>query len=175
MKRLKLFVPLIVFCVMAAFLALGLRNDPSYLPSAMIGKPLPQFTLMVLETDQQVVTTDLVDLMGEPFLLNVWATWCPTCAAEHKYLQTLADRGVKIIGLNYKDENDKARQWLARLGNPYEFNIVDPDGRMGLNLGVYGAPETFIIDRKGVIRFRHAGDMNERVWQGEMASIFKGL
>lgn len=175
MKRWKLFVPLIIFCVLAAFLAAGLRNDPSYLPSAMIGKPLPSFTLMKLEDSQPIVTSELAAMIGEPFLLNVWATWCPTCAAEHKYLQTLADRGVKIVGLNYKDENDKALRWLERLGNPYEFNIVDPDGRMGLNLGVYGAPETFIVDRQGIIRFRHAGDMNERVWQSEMAAMFQGL
>jgi cytochrome c biogenesis protein CcmG/thiol:disulfide interchange protein DsbE len=97
-------------------------------------------------------------------LVNVWATWCPTCKAEHAFLNELAKEGVKIVGINYKDDDFKARQWLQAYGNPYLFNIADPDGKLGLELGVYGAPETFLVDSKGIIRAKHIGDLNPAVW-----------
>lgn len=172
MKRWKLFVPLAIFAVLVVFLWRGLSIDPSHLPSALVGKPLPEFSLPSL-SDGAVVDRDKI--IGEPFLLNVWATWCPTCIHEHPYLMKLAEQGVKIVGLNYKDENDKALQWLERLGDPYHLNIVDAEGILGLNLGVYGAPETFIVDREGVIRHRHAGDLNDRVWKSQLAPIFGSL
>ncbi|NGH43123.1 DsbE family thiol:disulfide interchange protein, partial [Escherichia coli] len=106
-------------------------------------------------------------------LLNVWATWCPTCRAEHQYLNTLAARGVRVVGLKYKDDRAKAVTWLNSLGNPYALSLYDGDGMLGLDLGVYGAPETFLIDGQGIIRYRHAGDMNERVWQQEVLPLYK--
>ncbi len=172
MSRLKLFVPLVVFLVMAIFLWRGLSLNPQELPSALVGKTLPEFELPVLSETRKV---DQKDIVGEPFLLNVWATWCPTCINEHPFLMELQERGIKIIGLNYKDEDAKAVAWLQRLGDPYQFNIVDAEGRLGLHLGVYGAPETFIVDKDGVVKYRHAGDLNERVWAAKMAPIFSSL
>jgi len=171
-NRFKLFIPLIVFVVISIFLWRGLSLDPNNVPSALIGKPLPKVSLPALKQERVV---EREELLGQPFLLNVWATWCPTCIHEHPYLVKLAERGVKIVGLNYKDETDKALVWLERLGDPYSVNIVDTEGRMGLSLGVYGAPETFIVDSKGVIRYRHAGDVNDRVWKEKLAPIYSTL
>ena len=114
-------------------------------------------------------------LQGKVRLLNVWATWCPACRAEHDYLQQLADSGVAIVGLNYKDEREAALKWLQQLGNPYEFNIYDPKGTLGFDLGVYGAPETYVIDAKGLVRYRHVGEVNERVWQSKFVPLLKAL
>lgn len=174
MTRLRLFVPLIVFLVLVVFFLLTLLSgrDPQELPSVLVGKTIPEVDLPALQTGE-MVSRDM--MLGEPFLLNVWATWCPTCIHEHPFLMKLAERGVKIIGLNYKDENPKALAWLERLGDPYAFNIVDKEGRLGLDLGVYGAPETFIVDKDGTILYRHAGDLNERVWKSKLAPIYSGI
>ncbi len=172
MNRIKLFIPLLVCVVIGAFLYKALDNDPSVLPSALIGKPFPEFNLPRLKSDTMVTRDDLI---GEPFLLNVWATWCPTCVSEHPYLGALAESGIRIVGLNYKDENQKALGWLKRLGDPYMLNIVDADGRLGLHLGVYGAPETFLIDKNGIILHRRAGDLNARVWKDEFLPILQAL
>ena len=160
--RLKLFIPLILFAAMAVFLFRGLSLNPQELPSALIDQPLPQFELPALGQERILAREDL---LGEPALLNVWATWCVACRVEHPYLQQLADSGVLIYGVNYKDEDGAAARWLAELGNPYRFNIADRDGSLGLDLGVYGAPETYLLDADGVIRYRHVGVVDERVWQ----------
>jgi cytochrome c biogenesis protein CcmG/thiol:disulfide interchange protein DsbE len=163
MNRTMLFIPLIIFVVMAIFLGSGIgREDKDVLPSPLIGKPFPQFILQQVETEKQLTQSDL---QGKPMLVNVWATWCPTCKAEHEFLNTLAAEGVRIIGINYKDDDDEAKGWLRDYGNPYEFNISDPKGKLGLELGVYGAPETFFVDGDGIIRAKHVGDLNLRVWQ----------
>lgn len=163
MNRTMLFIPLIIFVVMAIFLGSGIgREDKDVLPSPLIGKPFPQFILQQVETEKQLTQ---MDLQGKPMLVNVWATWCPTCKAEHEFLNTLAAEGVRIIGINYKDDDDEAKVWLRDYGNPYEFNISDPKGKLGLELGVYGAPETFFVDGDGIIRAKHVGDLNLRVWQ----------
>lgn len=173
MNRLKLFIPLFVFIILCGFLFAGLGKDPSHLPSVLIGKPFPEFSAPKLKNATEIVSKK--DLPNEPFLLNLWATWCTVCIQEHPFLKKLAEQGIPIVGVSYKDENDKALQWLNRLGDPYLFNIVDTDGRLGLSLGVYGAPETYIVDKNGVIQYRHAGDVNERVWSGKMAPIFNSL
>lgn len=173
-SRLKLFIPLGVFVVIAIFLGFGLGNDPSELPSALIDKPMPAFSLPMLNEELGQPSEKLVtqkDLIGTPFLLNIWATWCPTCIHEHPYLMTLAERGVKIVSINYKDEDEEAKGWLARLGNPYALTIVDREGRLGLDLGVYGAPETFVVDAQGIIRHRHVGEVNEKVWKSTLAPL----
>jgi cytochrome c biogenesis protein CcmG/thiol:disulfide interchange protein DsbE len=163
MNRILLFIPLIIFVVMAAFLGGGIgREDKEVLPSPLIDKPFPQFILQQVEAEKQLTQSDL---QGKPMLVNVWATWCPTCKAEHEFLNTLAAEGVRIIGINYKDDDDEAKVWLRDFGNPYEFNISDPQGKLGLELGVYGAPETFFVDGDGIIRAKHVGDLNQRVWQ----------
>jgi cytochrome c biogenesis protein CcmG/thiol:disulfide interchange protein DsbE len=163
MNRILLFIPLIIFIMIAAFLGGGIgRENKDVLPSPLIDKPFPQFILQQVEAEKQLTQSDLE---GKPMLVNVWATWCPTCKAEHQFLNTLAAQGVRIIGINYKDDDEKAKVWLRDFGNPYEFNISDPKGKLGLELGVYGAPETFFVDGDGIIRAKHVGDLNQRVWQ----------
>lgn len=176
MNKNILFIPLVLFLLLAAALLYQLtRNadgdDPTRLESALIGKPVPVFKLESLESpgktfDQAVLHN------GQPLLLNVWATWCPTCRAEHQYLNTLAQQGIRVVGLNYKDNRQKAVNWLNTLGNPYALSLYDGNGMLGLDLGVYGAPETFLIDGQGIIRYRHAGDLNERVWQQEVKPLW---
>ncbi len=171
MNRIKLFIPLIIFSVLAIFLLLGLHNDPSKLPSALIGKPLPAFSLPVLGKEGETITNE--DLIGEPFLLNVWATWCPSCRVEHPYLLQLQERGVNIIGLNYKDDDAAALVWLEKLNNPYKLNIVDAEGRLGLDLGVYGAPEVYVVDSKGIIQHRNVGVIDDKVWKQTLAPLMQ--
>ncbi len=169
MQRLKLFLPLIAFVALAGFLFRGLSLDPTALPSARLGDPLPDFSLPALHTDA-LLTAD--SLKGEVSLLNVWATWCYSCRVEHPFLLSLAEQGVPIYGLNYKDEAAKAQEWLAQLGDPYTRTIVDADGTLGLDLGVYGAPETYVVDAEGVVRYRHVGVVDEAVWQNSLAPFF---
>nr|WP_086941080.1 DsbE family thiol:disulfide interchange protein [Thaumasiovibrio occultus] len=152
------------------------RVDPdnlTTLESALIGKPVPEFVLEDLR--QEGKTYQQYIFQGEPMLLNVWATWCPTCYAEHQYLNQLAANGVKIIGMNYKDNRSKAVGWLNDLGDPYQINLFDGDGMLGLDLGVYGAPETFIIDANGIIRYRHVGDVNARNWEKTLQPLYQKL
>jgi cytochrome c biogenesis protein CcmG/thiol:disulfide interchange protein DsbE len=176
MARLKLFVPLIIVVAMGLMFFAVLMDedyDPQALPSALIDKPLPAFDLPMLMQAGKISNDDLV---GEVALLNVWATWCVSCRVEHPYLNQLAEtQGLTIYGINYKDSSVDARRWLADLGNPYRRNIVDADGRLGLDLGVYGAPETYLIDKRGVIRFKHVGIVNERLWNEKLASIVQQL
>lgn len=162
MNRSLLFLPLVIFVGMGVLFWIGLhQEDKTALPSALIDKPFPVFILNTVESGES--TNHLPE---EPVLVNVWATWCPTCKAEHAFLNQLQrEQGIKIVGINYKDDLVKAKQWLRAYGNPYMFNISDPDGQLGLELGVYGAPETFLVDSKGIIRAKHVGDLNTKVWQ----------
>jgi len=177
MKTKLLFIPLALFLLLAAVFIVQLaRNargdDPTRLESALIGKPVPVFTLESL--DQPGKTFDRSALRdGHPLLLNVWATWCPTCRAEHQFLNTLALAGIRVVGLNYKDDRLKAVNWLNTLGNPYALSLYDGDGMLGLDLGVYGAPETFLIDGQGIIRYRHAGSLDADVWQREVRPLYQ--
>ena len=170
--RLKLFIPLILFGVMALFLFRGLGLDPRELPSALIDRPLPEFSLPSLGGDRMLTRADIA---GQVALVNVWATWCSSCRVEHPYLQQLADQGVTIFGVNYKDEAAAARRWLDQLGDPYQLNIVDNQGTLGLDLGVYGAPETYLVDTAGVIRYRHVGVVDDRVWRTILQPLYAEL
>ena len=172
MKRLILLLPLALFLGVAVFLYRGLFLNPQELPSALIDKPLPAFSLPDLKDEQRLITKK--DLKG-PALVNVWATWCPTCKAEHQMLTQLAKAGVVIHGVNYKDDSVAARQWLKDYLDPYQVNVADPQGSLGINLGVYGAPETFLIDAQGIIRHKYVGAIDERVWREELAPRYQAL
>ena len=172
MKRLILLLPLALFLGVAVFLYRGLFLNPQELPSALIDKPLPAFSLPDLKDEQRLSTEK--DLKG-PALVNVWATWCPTCKAEHQMLNQLAKAGVVIHGVNYKDDSVAARQWLKDYLDPYQVNVADPQGSLGINLGVYGAPETFLIDAQGIIRHKYVGAIDERVWREELAPRYQAL
>lgn len=173
MGRLKLFIPLAVFLVMAIFFWRGLSLDPTELPSALIDKSFPEFQLPRLIGESATTTRE--DLLGEVTLVNVWATWCVACKVEHPFLNKLAQSGVRIIGINYKDESTAAKQWLTDLGNPYQWNIVDQDGRLGVDLGVFGAPETYVLDPEGFIRYKHVGIVDQRAWDEKFVPVISGL
>ncbi len=170
--RLKLFLPLLAFAVLSIFLFRGLWLDPREMPSALLGRPVPAFSLPQLGEPGQLSEADLA---GQAGLLNVWATWCPSCRVEHPYLVQLAERGIPVYGLNYKDEDGAALKWLEDLGDPYRFNIADREGTLGLDLGVYGAPETYLIDAAGVVQYRHVGVVDERVWQTVLEPLYRQL
>lgn len=172
----KLFLPIALFFIpiLVFLITLTKGEDPKALESALIGKTLPHFSLASLLDENQSIDQSVVQT-GRPRLLNVWATWCPTCYAEHQYLTELAKQGVEIVGIDYKDERAKALKFLGDYGDPYKAIIFDPQGSLGLDLGVYGAPETFIIDGNGVIHYRHAGDVNAQVWQEKLKPIYDKL
>lgn len=173
MDRLKLFLPLFIFGMLALLFWRGLSLDPRDMPSALLNKPVPSFSLPTLADPDKPVSNEA--LPSEPYLLNVWATWCPTCKAEHAYLNSLAEQGVNIVGINYKDETGKAQRWLQELDDPYVFSVIDAEGRLGIDLGVFGAPETYLVDRSGVIRCKHIGDVNDRVWTQKLAPVYEAL
>lgn len=169
-----LALPLLAFLWLTIFLLRGLFSDPTELSSALVGKPVPQFELPDIY-DTSKIHTEAV-LQGRPMLLNVWATWCPTCRAEHEYLNKLAAEGVYIVGLNYKDDSRaKAVNWLNTLGDPYQFNLFDERGMVALDFGVYGAPETFLINADGEVVYRHVGDVNDRVWNTVLGPQYQQL
>jgi cytochrome c biogenesis protein CcmG/thiol:disulfide interchange protein DsbE len=176
MRRKVLFIPLILFLALTfALLWQLMRNasgdDPTTLESALIGKPVPAFRLEALNAPGKLYERSVLT-SGKPLLLNVWATWCPTCRAEHRFLNSLAAQGVRVVGMNYKDDRQKAIDWLNQLGNPYSLSLFDGNGMLGLDLGVYGAPETFLIDGKGIIRWRYAGALNEAVWREQLEALW---
>ncbi|MBM4207303.1 MAG: DsbE family thiol:disulfide interchange protein [Gammaproteobacteria bacterium] len=153
---LKFIIPLILFIVIAVFLGAGLKLNPKEIPSPLINTPAPVFSAPKLNAPDDKLTP--ADLTGKVWLLNVWASWCASCKEEHPVLNELArQQSVILIGLNYKDNPEAAKQWLAEGGDPYNDSIMDVDGRIGLDYGVYGVPETFVIDKKGVVRHKQTG------------------
>ena len=174
MNRLKLFIPFAIFAVLAMFFWRGLSLDPSAMPSALLDKPFPEFTLAALSPLQsEAATVSRSDLLGHVSLVNVWATWCAACKYEHPVLNQLSEKGVRIVGINYKDNTLAAQQWLQDLGDPYEFTIVDPDGRLGIDLGVFGAPETYLVDKQGLIRYKHVGIVDMVVWDTLLQPLYE--
>jgi len=158
--KARYLIPLGIFLALVILLGVGLTLDPREVPSPFIGKPAPSFRLPRLHDPEQTISPD--DMKGQVWLLNVWASWCVSCRAEHKVVNRLVRGGeVKVVGLNYKDEPDDARGWLAALGNPYLASAMDQDGRVGIDWGVYGVPETFVIDQQGIIRYKHIGPITE--------------
>ncbi|MEW6983999.1 DsbE family thiol:disulfide interchange protein [Colwelliaceae bacterium 6471] len=174
MNKIIRFLPLVLFIALGVVLYRGLSLNPQELPSALIGKKVPDFQLPTLMDSAKQVTP--ADLNGKVVLVNVWATWCPTCKYEHPHLIDIAkDNRVVLYGLNYKDDRKAAQQWLANYGDPYKYSIFDQAGTLGLDLGVYGAPETFVIDHHGIIRKRFAGAIDARVWKQEFLPLIAEL
>ncbi|KTC81330.1 DsbE family thiol:disulfide interchange protein [Legionella brunensis] len=171
MKFWRLF-PLIIFAALVVFLWRGLSLEPQTLPSAQIGKLLPDFQLTTLG-NEQLLTPEI--FRGQVVLLNVWASWCSACVEEQVFLMRLSREGVPIYGLNYKDDTNNAKRWLNEWGNPYRAIGEDHEGKLAIDLGVYGAPETFLIDKKGVIRYRHVGILDEKAWSAEFLPQMKLL
>jgi cytochrome c biogenesis protein CcmG/thiol:disulfide interchange protein DsbE len=172
-QRLLLFIPVVIFAVLGVLFFRGLSLDPNEMPSALLNKPVPKFSLPRLENLQELRTQTLVE--GKVTLLNFWATTCITCREEHAFLNQLKNQGVHIIGVDYEDNTADAQRWIAMLGNPYDDIIVDEDGRLGLDLGVFGLPETYIIDKQGIIRYKHIGDLNQKVWAETIQPIVNSL
>jgi cytochrome c biogenesis protein CcmG/thiol:disulfide interchange protein DsbE len=162
-------IPVLLFVALGILLAFGLRiaDHKTEIPSPLIGKPLPPFELPVLGQPDRVLTNE--DLVGEPFLLNVWASWCPTCRVEHPFIEELARSGaVRVVGFNYKDELDDAQAWLRRFGDPYEITLQDYSGRYAIDLGVYAAPESFLVDADGTIIFKQIGAVTPDIIEKEI-------
>ena len=174
MKRWKFIAPLLLFAVLVGFLAVGLNLNPREVPSPLIDKPAPAFALPRLDDPTQTVS--LQDLAGKVWVLNVWASWCVACREEHPLFVEFARRSpVPLYGLNYKDTRDEAQAWLARFGNPYTASLSDSKGLVGIDFGVYGVPETFIIDKQGVIRFKHIGPVTPKVLKERIEPLLKEL
>ena len=190
----RFFWPLIGFALLVMLLAIGLRLDPQEVPSPLIGKPAPEFSLPRIDDPQQHFSPR--DMLGKVWLLNVWATWCVTCRQEHPVLVEMANRqAIPLIGINYKEvrgdvetDSDKlgidaenalavkrASGWLNKHGNPYQLSVLDLDGRVGIDYGVYGVPETYLIDRSGIIRLKHTGPMTPEVFTSQIQPLIKEL
>ena len=170
----RFVIPLAVFAILVGFLFVGLGLKPSEVPSPLIDKPAPAFELTQLHEPGE--RFGVADMKGKVWLLNVWASWCVSCREEHPLLMELAKAsGVPIVGLNYKDQRENAVQWLARFGNPYALSVVDAEGRTGIDFGVYGVPETFLIDRDGVIRYKQIGPLTREAWQQHILPLVKKL
>ena len=166
MLKLKFIVPLLLFVALGLFLFVGLYRDPRYVPSPLIGKPAPQFTLENLADPTQHVVN--ASYQGRMYLFNVWGTWCGGCREEHEALLAIARTAVvPIVGLNWKDDNAAAQMWLTQLGNPYNAVAEDREGRTAIDWGVYGAPETFLIGPDGIVLYKHIAPMTLEVWTKE--------
>ncbi|MFK5951123.1 MAG: DsbE family thiol:disulfide interchange protein [Methylococcales bacterium] len=170
----KYLAPLVLFIVLAIFLAIGLNLNPRDIPSPLINKPAPDFALPVLNKPGRTLTKHA--LIGDVWVLNVWASWCVSCRMEHPVFNQLAQQKlVTLVGLNYKDEEPAAKQWLSQRGNPYNIVLQDQEGRTGIDYGVYGVPETFIMDKKGIIRYKHTGPVDESDMQNILIPFIKKL
>jgi cytochrome c biogenesis protein CcmG/thiol:disulfide interchange protein DsbE len=170
----KLLIPLGVFLVLCAFLLVGLWRNPREVPSPLIGKPAPSFVLAQLHEPSK--TLGPADLKGQVWLLNVWASWCVSCREEHPLLVELGRaKLVPIVGLNYKDESTAGKRWLAQYGDPYNVSVVDRDGRVGIDWGVYGVPETFVVDKTGTIRYKQIGPITAEALEKKILPLVREL
>jgi cytochrome c biogenesis protein CcmG/thiol:disulfide interchange protein DsbE len=174
MKSLRLLLPLAVFVVIVAFLWAGLSRDPREVPSPLVGQPAPAFRLAQLHVPEKQLST--ADMQGQVWLLNVWASWCVSCRIEHPLLVELAKANVvPVIGLNYKDKTAEGKAWLVQHGDPYRLSVVDGDGRVGIDWGVYGVPETFVIDKRGIVRYKQIGPITAEALQQKILPLVREL
>lgn len=169
----RYLVPGAVFLVLIGFFVVGLNRDPSLVPSPLIGKPAPAYSLTKVEDPQLKISN--TDMAGKKHLVNIWATWCGGCRQEHEFLLQLARQNLlPIVGIDWKDDLASAQQWLTQLGNPYVATGFDGDGRVAIDFGVYGAPETFLVDERGVILYKHVGVLTPEVWQNKLLPLITG-
>jgi cytochrome c biogenesis protein CcmG/thiol:disulfide interchange protein DsbE len=174
MKHLRYILPLAVFALLVFFLWRGLALDPKLVPSPLIDKPAPNFALTRLDDAAKTIRRD--DMLGRVWLLNVWASWCAACRDEHPTLVAFAQtKAAPVIGLNYKDNRPDGLQWLSQFGNPYDASLYDRDGRVGIDFGVYGVPETFVIDKRGLIRFKHVGPLTPALIESRILPLLRQL
>jgi len=163
-----------IFVALVGLLAIGLKLNPREVPSPLIGKPAPAFELPLLQSPDKRFSQK--DMLGKVWMLNVWASWCPPCLVEHPIVTRIATSGLApVVGLNYKDQRDDALPWLKRNGDPYLLNVHDPNGRIGIDYGVYGVPETYVIDQKGVIRYKHIGPLTTDIVQKKIEPLIREL
>ena len=167
----KLWLPL-AFIALVALLAIGLRLNPREVPSPLIGKPAPHFELPLLHQPDKRFSQK--DMLGSVWVLNVWASWCPPCLAEHPVVSELAN-SVAVVGLNYKDAREDALPWLKRNGDPYKLSVYDAAGRIAIDYGVYGVPETYVIDQRGVIRYKHIGPLTREIARDKLQPLVNEL
>jgi len=174
-KLIRSLTPLVLFLGLAALLFYGLGTDPSKVPSPLVGKPVPRFSLPSLGDPNRMVSD--TDLKGKISLVNVWASWCVSCRAEHGELMKLSteEQDIQILGLNWKDDPNDATRMLRMYGDPYVVNAFDPDNKVGIDWGVYGAPETFVVDPRGIIRYKHIGPIDRRVWQQTLRPLVQEI
>jgi cytochrome c biogenesis protein CcmG/thiol:disulfide interchange protein DsbE len=174
MKRLLLFAPLILFILLGGYFVVGLGRDPSRIPSVLIDRPLPSIELPAIEGFDAGFSSD--DIKGEVALINIFGSWCASCAIEHPMLMEIASGGeVVLVGIDWKDPKGEGARWLARHGNPYDFIGDDAAGRTAIDLGVTGAPETFVVDRNGRIRYKQIGPITPRIWREELGPLVRRL
>lgn len=170
----RYLIPLAIFVVLVAFLGIGLGLNPREVPSPLIGKPAPAFELVQLHQPDQSFARK--DMLGKVWLLNVWASWCVSCREEHPVLVELSRSNVvPIYGLNYKDKRDEALAWLKQFGDPYTSSVTDTDGRVGIDYGVYGVPETFVIDKAGLIRYKQIGPLTPQALKDKILPLIRQL
>lgn len=171
-RLLKSLIPLAIFAGLAIFFAIGLTRDPTQLPSELIDRPLPEFEMMTLSGE--AVTHD--KLLGEPALLNVFGSWCVACLIEHPlFMELTEDPDFKLVGVNWRDTRENANRWLIRHGDPYDLILFDPESRLAIDLGVTGAPETFVLDAKGRIRYKHTGPISADDWANTLRPLIQSL
>lgn len=174
MRSLRFILPLLIFAVIGMFLYKGLSNDPRKLPSPLVGKPAPEFSLPMLHDREQVWGP--ARMRGKVWLLNVWGSWCAACRIEHPLFNRIArDGSLPLVGLAWKDEPSASAGWLERLGDPYTIVISDQPGRVAIDYGVYGAPESFLIDKRGIIRFKQVGPFSAEIIRDELMPLVRQL
>jgi len=170
----KAYIPLAIFAILVVFLAIGLTRDPHEIPSPLIGKPAPEFSAPNLHNPALTLTKQ--DMLGKVWLLNTWASWCVACREEHPILVEFGkSKMIPIIGLDYKDKDEDGKNWLARYGDPFDVVIADHDARIGIDFGVYGVPESFLIDKAGIIRYKQIGPFTEKVIQEKLIPLIRKL
>lgn len=171
---MRFLLPLGIFVLLVILLAFGLTQDPKKVPSPLIDKPAPAFTLPRLHNPSATFSPG--DFKGKVWVLNVWASWCVSCRAEHEFITKLSKlKLVDVVGLDYKDDPADGRRWLQQFGNPYHLSVIDADGRVGIDWGVYGVPETFIIGKDGLIKHKHIGPVNEQSLRDEIVPMIQSL